>query len=150
MLRSTMIVIAATSIIAGCASAEFDREEELERRLEVREGASSKLPQSVPEESTPAILGEVPDPVLNAIKADLADKLGADAAAFNVVTARSVTWNDGSLGCPRPGQAYTQALVPGYLVVLHHEGVEYDYRAAESGFFFLCELPTLPRRGDKL
>ena len=35
---------------------------------------------------------------------------------MTVVQVEEVTWPDGSLGCPQPGMAYTQALVPGYRV----------------------------------
>jgi hypothetical protein len=146
-------------MLAGCAgaadtakptNAEIDREKELQRRIEVRQGAYQQLPETVSETLPQAIVGEVPDAVLTAIKADLAEKLGADVVEINIVTARSVTWNDGSLGCPRPDQAYTQALVPGYHVVLELAGIEYDYRAAETGFFFLCELPTLVQPSNNL
>ena len=61
-----------------------------------------------------------------------------------------MTWSDGSLGCPRPGQVYTQALVPGYQVVLEVEGRQYDYRATERGYYVLCELPTLSQPSTNL
>jgi hypothetical protein len=38
-----------------------------------------------------------------------------------VVQAEAVTWPDGALGCPEPGIVYTQALVPGYWVVVEAE-----------------------------
>jgi hypothetical protein len=159
MPKPLAVVTAVASMLVGCAgasdtaerpSAEIDREKELQRRLEVRQDAYKQLPESVPETSSPAILGEVPDSVLLAIKADLVDKLDADPDTIDVVTARAVTWNDGSLGCARPDQVYTQALVPGYQVILEYAGNKYDYRAAETGYFFLCELPTLPRRPEQL
>ena len=33
-----------------------------------------------------------------------------------VLTVESVTWSDGSLGCPEPGMMYTQALVRGHRI----------------------------------
>lgn len=159
MPRSLAIVAGVAAILAGCAgasdtveppTAEIDREKELQRRLEARQDAYKQLPESVPETATPTILGEVPDAMLLAIKADLAEKLDTNPDTIDVVTARAVTWNDGSLGCARPDDVYTQALVPGYQVILEHEGTKYDYRAAETGYFFLCELPTLPRRPEQL
>ncbi len=59
--------------------------------------------------------------------------------------AETVTWNDGSLGCPEPGQIYTQALVPGYHFVLGHRGQRYDYHASGKGHFVLCQRPVLDR-----
>ena len=129
---------------------EPSREQELERRLEVRQGAYRKLPEMVPEEPQSLIVGEVPDATITAIKDDLAEKLDTSHDAIEVVMAKAVTWNDGSLGCTRPGQAYTQSIVPGYQVILEVEGRQYDYRATERGYFFLCELPTLPQPSTDL
>jgi hypothetical protein len=61
-----------------------------------------------------------------------------------VIRDQAVTWSDGSLGCPQPGVFYTQALVPGYWVVLQVGDQEYDYRASERGHFVLCEGGGLP------
>ena len=81
---------------------------------------------------------------------ELATKLGVDAASIEVREAAAVVWNDGSLGCPRPGQVYTQAVEPGYRIILEYEGRQYDYRATERGYLFLCELPTLLQRPKDL
>lgn len=69
---------------------------------------------------------------------DLAGKLGIDSAAIEVLQYQAVTWNDGSLGCPKPGVVYTQGLVEGYWVVLGHSGVLYNYHASHSGRFLIC------------
>ena len=44
----------------------------------------------------------------------LSGQLDADAGEPTLMRAERVEWNDGSLGCPEPGIAYTQAIVPGY------------------------------------
>lgn len=92
--------------------------------------------------------GEVPTEFLDRIIADLVTKIAADRADIEVLHAESLTWNDGSLGCGKPGQVYTQALVPGYRVILSHAGQQFDYRASEKGFFTLCEQPTLTAPGS--
>jgi hypothetical protein len=107
---------------------------------------SGQPPERVPEE-TPLVTGEVPEEVLNPIMADVAERAGAEPAEIEVVRGQSVTWNDGSLGCPKPGMFYTQALVDGYWVVLSYQGQEFDYRVNEGGAFFLCEEPTPPDIG---
>jgi hypothetical protein len=63
---------------------------------------------------------------------------GVTAAEVSVQRAQAVTWNDGSLGCPEPGQMYTQALVDGYWVVLQAGGQELDFRASQQGEVKLC------------
>lgn len=90
--------------------------------------------------STPdPVVGEVPEELLAAILEDAETRAAAEDEDLAVVRAEAVTWNDGSLGCPQPGVMYTQALVDGYWVVLEVGGEEFDYRAAASGFFTLCE-----------
>ena len=69
---------------------------------------------------------------------------GVQAGEIQVVTAEAVTWSDGSLGCPEEGQAYTQALVPGYRVVLDVAGDEVAYHASEAGDFRACANPMPP------
>lgn len=101
----------------------------------------------------PPVVGEAPSELLEAIIADLAQRIGVDTQSIVVIRAESVVWNDGSLGCPKPGEFYTQALVNGYWVVLKVGESEYDYRASQNGYFFLCEgggliLPMTPDAGQ--
>ncbi len=70
--------------------------------------------------------------------ADLAKRLGIDAAAINVVSAEEVTWSDASLGCPEPGKMYAQVLTPGYKIVLEAQGTRYTYHGSQEKVF-LCE-----------
>jgi|GEM_PF-913716 len=101
-----------------------------------------EMPEQVPfviGTPIPAVTGETPIELLRAIQADLADQSGVDLSEIRVVRDQMVIWSDGSLGCPQPEMMYTQALVPGYWVVLQVGDKEYDYRAAESGYFFRCE-----------
>ena len=74
--------------------------------------------------------------------ADLAQRLGVDAAEITVSSTEAVTWRDGSLGCSEPGMMYTQALVEGTRVVLEAEGQRYEYHAGGNRTAFLCEKPT--------
>ena len=102
----------------------------------------STLPVGSERVETPEVeqvMGEVPAILLNEIIADLAHKLGKDRASIEIIRAEAVTWNDGSLGCPKPGEFYIQMLINGYWVVLQVEGVEYDYRVSDAGYFTLCE-----------
>jgi hypothetical protein len=75
---------------------------------------------------------------LQAALADAARRTGLARDALQVTSAEAVTWRDGSLGCPMPGQAYTQALVPGYRVRIRAPGQELDYHAGSRGAVQLC------------
>jgi hypothetical protein len=76
--------------------------------------------------------------VVDAALADAAKRSGLAAAQLEVMSAASVTWADGSLGCPRPGLLYPQALVPGYRVRLKIGAEVWDYHAGERGAPVLC------------
>ncbi len=73
----------------------------------------------------------------DAVVADLAER-GVDGTP-ELVSAEAVTWGDGSLGCPEPGMAYTQALEEGMRVVVEVDGVTYDYRFGSQPVPRLCE-----------
>jgi hypothetical protein len=91
-------------------------------------------------------LGDVPNEAVRAVLDDLSARLGRAIDDPTVVMAGAVTYNDGSLGCPEPGQMYTQALVDGYRVVLEVDGEEYDYRIGRSASAIkLCESGAMPR-----
>ena len=76
--------------------------------------------------------------IVEAAKKDAATRSGLSPEAIKVLVAERVTWSDGSLGCPSPGMMYTQALVPGFRVMLDAGGQVLDYHAGASGHLFLC------------
>ncbi len=80
-----------------------------------------------------------PDPdtyaVQQAMRQDLAARLGVDPGSVQVASFRLVTWRDGCLGVHRPGEACTQALVDGFLAELAGpDGRLYRYHGAGSHF----------------
>jgi len=76
--------------------------------------------------------------ITEAVLDDAARVTGAERSAVTILSAEAVTWPDGSLGCPRPGMGYTQALVPGYRVRLRANERELDYHASLRGQWILC------------
>ena len=75
---------------------------------------------------------------------DLAARLNVTVPELQVLAIESVTWNDGSLGCPQPGQAYTAAQTPGVRVLFQNSGKTYQYHASEAGAFVYCANPADP------
>lgn len=69
---------------------------------------------------------------------DLAERLEIDADAIELDRAEYVTWRNGALGCPEPGSAYTQALVPGYRIVLRAGGERHHYHGGRDQAPFHC------------
>ena len=156
ILGSTCLLLAVmTCGCAGTAGTDDDspatewtdaqREAEIERRTEARRQLAERQPERVPAEEPAPVTGEVPEELLDAIREDLAQRLGIETEDLEPVRAASVNWNDGSLGCPEPDQVYTQAITPGYHIVFEIDDTSYDYRAKRNGFFMLCELPVLTR-----
>ena len=89
-----------------------------------------------------AITGEVPEQVLETAMLALEKLTGASRSGFETVKAEEIIWPDGALGCPQRGMTYTQEPVPGYHIVLQHNGRQYDYRAGGTRFLMLCLEPS--------
>ena len=141
-------------ILAGCATPSSTNpdsdssEPALDRQDRLQ--TETPLPQLEPVENPDStqVVGEVPDDLLEAIIADLISKTDSDRNSIEILHAQSVIWNDGSLGCPQPGEFYTQSLMEGFQVVLRVGESEYNYHASDTGYFFICEnsdrIPVSP------
>lgn len=99
----------------------------------------SEGPSSPPQGGPTGSAVEVPPARWRAIVDDLAGR--GVTGEPTAVSVRSVTWNDGALGCPEPGVAYTQAMVDGLQVIVEVAGRRYDYRFGRSDTPRLCEHP---------
>lgn len=84
-----------------------------------------------------------PDLVAAAIQ-DAAQRTGVEPGTVEVRLAEPITWPDGSLGCPEPGLIYTQALVPGYRIVVHADGQDLHYHGADGALPAFCADPWTP------
>ena len=154
------IVFSIAVILSGCANSSFEQKESTPKGDKtVPESSENEEWTTQPEEElgesliieTPeveTVTGEVPSDIMEKILVDLAERTGAEEGDIKIIQTEARVWNDGSLGCPMPGEVYIQILVSGYRVVFQVEGVEYDYRMADSGHFKLCEggdmLPNNP------
>jgi hypothetical protein len=109
-----------------------------QRRVEARNAAAPPLADRVPE-ATPPVKGEAPADLVAKVRADAARRSQEATGELQVVRDEAVTWNDGSLGCPRVGAVYPQVPVAGYWIVLRAAGREFDYRVDDRGRYQLCE-----------
>lgn len=77
--------------------------------------------------------------LLAVVRADAQRQAGPAGRVADVQVPQAVVWNDGALGCPQPGLSYTQALVPGWrIVVLLGDGRRLDYHASRGGAWLRC------------
>jgi len=102
---------------------------------------SSASPSDDHSEHGPSGTSTLPASIIDPIVADAAASLGVDPAAVKIVAAEARTYGDGSLGCPKPGEMYTQAVVDGYQVIVEVNGTQLDYRGSGPGQFRVCENP---------
>ena len=94
--------------------------------------------QSVTAEPPPAAAPTPAPPLANAAPANtarqaLARELDTKLEDIRVVSVVQVDWPDGCLGIAKPGMMCTQAIVPGYQIILEANGNEYEYRSDLSG-----------------
>lgn len=82
-------------------------------------------PNSMPTASLP--------PAAKAAQQALAQQLGVMPDTVTVIRSEPVQWRDGCLGVNGPGRMCTQAITPGYLVILEVNGKQYEYHTNESG-----------------
>jgi hypothetical protein len=98
----------------------------------------SVIPAPIPTRETAPVKDKVPQRILDPILDEASALANVAREQLVIVRAESVIWNDGSLGCPEPGMAYTQALVNGYWIVVEAAGKTYDFRVGSGGSFRLC------------
>ncbi len=91
-----------------------------------------------PMAAPPAFTHGLPAEMLLAMRADAARRSGTDDDAVRVESVQPVTWPDASIGCPQPGMAYAQVLVPGWQVRLEVAGQRLGYHAARGGRWLMC------------
>jgi hypothetical protein len=73
---------------------------------------------------------------------DLMQRLNIPMDEIALVDITNVVWPDGSLGCPKPGMFYTQALVEGTCIRLKVGDINYHYHSGRNQAPFLCENPA--------
>ena len=142
--HSHWVVVACGTLLAGCASAgEPVRTEE------------PVVPDTPTEPAGPAevsITAAGLQAAVEAAFADAATRTGLARTNLRLASAEVVTWKDGSLGCPSPGGMYTQALVPGYRIVIDAGTKTLDYHVSALGRLLLCpdDRAVEPIRGEAM
>ncbi|MFN8464482.1 MAG: hypothetical protein U0X20_02990 [Caldilineaceae bacterium] len=82
------------------------------------------------------------NPLVKQALLDLSKRLGIGPDAITLVSAESVVWPDGSLGCPRPDMGYKQVQQDGMRIIFKAQGRTFEYHSGGSRPPFLCESPA--------
>ncbi len=132
-----MLVATVCASLAACMSAG--------QSAEAVAPAVSAAPVAPAAPAAPAVPVEPGTTVTDSLEAviaaavdDAVHRSGKPRESLKVTAAARVTWPDGALGCPEPGMLYTQALVPGYRVVVQAGETEYAYHAGARGQPTFC------------
>ncbi len=105
--------------------------------------AVPSAPPTVPPPADDAIPeGLAERPAVKAALADAAGRAGIVPGKVEIAGYSQVTWNDGSLGCPKKGESYTQMTVEGELLRLKVDQRVMEYHAGSDGSFAYCASPN--------
>lgn len=100
--------------------------------------ASSTTPNGVPT-VTPVSVPSEAAAVVNAALIDAATHLGVSQDQLRIDQVQPQQWPDASLGCPQPGQLYSQVVTPGYLIIVSSkDGKQLEYHADARSRVTLC------------
>ena len=77
-------------------------------------------------------------PALQAALTDAAAHLGVAVGEVHVEQITTRDWPDSSLGCPRPGEMYSQIVTPGYLIIITGAGTRLEYHSDTQSRMVLC------------
>ena len=100
----------------------------------------------VPTAPAPNVNPTAPDwpaaapPLVDLARAELAKVVAT--TDIEVVKVEAVQWRDGCLECAKAGEMCTDAIVPGYRIVLRAAGVEFEYRTDEKQTVRPCPSTT--------
>ena len=72
------------------------------------------------------------NPLVKQALNDLSARLGIGPDAITLVSAESVAWPDGSLGCPRSDMGYKQVQQDGMRIIFKAQGRTFEYHSGGS------------------
>jgi len=160
ILNASLLLFLIAVLMAACASPGAQPPlESIEEATEAPAVPSPEIPTETEAPTPKPVLTEDPqaedEPEIadtgtpeEAVIADLSKRLKISEDKIEVVSVEAVEWPDGSIGCPLPGFQYTQAVVPGYRIVLQAGGETYTYHTDDvQDRAVLCGedgMPALP------
>jgi len=93
---------------------------------------------AAPPTSSPVPVPPEASQAVDAALQDAAAHLNVSRDQLQVSQVESQQWNDASLGCPQPGQLYSQIVTPGFLVMISSGSHQLEYHTDTRGRVTLC------------
>ena len=98
----------------------------------------SPPPTPVPTAPPTAIVTPEAAAAVDAAKQDAAAHLGVTLDQLSVAQVDAREWSDASLGCPQPGQLYSQVITPGFLILITSGNRQLEYHTDMRARVQLC------------
>jgi len=143
LARPVALALALALAGAACAS---DGDETPPPTLGATDGQS---PASTPPGSTgstppptSSVPGNdvIPTDAVEVARADLVDRFAYEPGQIAVERVEPTTWPNAGLGCPRTGQEYDPAPVPGYRIILGVGELDFAYHGAAGEPPSICQF----------
>ena len=138
--RTTHVTLLSLALLAGSCSAEQADGDNKRSKLSAEQNQPTLAP--LQRTKAPIPIGEMKtmkaDEQALFARQDLAQRLGLELDDVSISGSTPVIWRSGALGCPKPGEQYTQALVKGQLLMLRVGNTAYRYHAIPTGEPFYC------------
>lgn len=128
-MRKLLLVVLCFVLMTACAPAPTPIEEPPGND---GQPASTEKPSNTDEPSATQLPVDLTPAQLAAIKA-LAESLGVPAEEIKLISTEAVDWPDGCLGVQEEGLSCTDAIVPGFRIILEANGRQVEYRTNEDG-----------------
>ena len=132
MRKSLLALLLALPLLTGCGAEESNDGE----------------PSSAPSEVASMNLSPELEVAVREARKELAARMDLSDEAIEVQAAERVRWPSSALGCPEPGMMYTQALVPGYRIVLRAGGDLHHYHGARGEPPFHCPAERVEKPAE--
>jgi hypothetical protein len=101
-------------------------------------GSNTTSPTPTPVAGASPVVPPESAAAVGAAMSDAASHLGVTPDTLRVDQVQSREWSDSSLGCPQPGQLYSQVITPGYLIVISSGSHQLEYHTDERTRVTLC------------
>jgi hypothetical protein len=132
-----LMLFAGLILVTACGSAATPVELNMDNPF-----SSTPMPTSTANSSTLPPASNQPSAaeqnMIDLSRQNLSQKLKISIDQVVVVSIKQITWQDASLGCPKPGIDYIRVETPGYTIMLEAGGQTYNYHTDESKRVILC------------
>jgi hypothetical protein len=129
------IQLGVCALVLTCAACS---QNDAEAPADKTAGSAEPSRQAQESDMNNSSIGEILTQQVSGAVADLSARTGIAADAIVVSEARSVQWGSGAIGCPKEGMNYTQAIVPGVLLLLEADGTVYRYHGRTGKRLVYC------------